>query len=174
MNCTKCGKVLGGGISSLKMHEKFCGNVAERFWPKVDKSAGPDACWPYTGSITSHGYGCTSAGNDKVVGAHKMAYLLAKGPVAAGLQVMHSCDNPPCCNPAHLSLGTASDNAADKAAKGRGLVGRKYWKKLTAEQVMEIRRLRGLEPSGTLAKRFDVDQPHIINIWNRRVWREVP
>jgi len=49
-----------------------------------------------------------------------VAWELLNGPVPGGMHVCHSCDNPPCCNPAHLFLGTAVDNAADREAKGRG------------------------------------------------------
>ena len=141
-----------------------------RFWVKVDKSGGADACWPYTGSITSHGYGCV-AWKGRVLGAHKIAYMITKGPVEAGMQIMHSCDNPPCCNPAHLSVGSRQDNADDRMRKGRSSGYKKG--KLTVADVLEIRRLRGIERSGSLSKRFGVEQSHIINIWNRRIWRGV-
>ena len=51
--------------------------------------------------------------------AHRVAYVVAKGPIPAGLAVMHTCDVPPCVNPAHLVLGTQGDNIRDCCAKGR-------------------------------------------------------
>lgn len=50
---------------------------------------------------------------------HRLAWILANGPIPDGLHVLHHCDNPPCCNLAHLFLGTDADNAADRDAKGR-------------------------------------------------------
>lgn len=92
--------------------------IAERFHEKVDRSGGPDACHPWMAS-TSKGYGLIGDRN-KHVRAHRLAYELAFGPIPAGLFVCHHCDNPPCCNPRHLSLGTNADNVADRVARGRG------------------------------------------------------
>jgi hypothetical protein len=61
--------------------------------------------------------------HDKRIIAHRYAYELAHGLIVAKdgeeVLVMHSCDNPPCCNPAHLSVGTDLDNIHDMLAKGR-------------------------------------------------------
>lgn len=51
--------------------------------------------------------------------AHRAAWVEASGPIPLGILVCHRCDNPPCCNPAHLFLGTQSDNIKDGYAKGR-------------------------------------------------------
>lgn len=89
-------------------------SVAERFWPKVDRSGGPDACWPFTGCIIKpYGHGQF----DKTT-AHRIAFFLTHGRLPAPYGC-HSCDNPPCCNPAHLFEGTAQDNIDDMIAKGR-------------------------------------------------------
>jgi hypothetical protein len=53
------------------------------------------------------------------VGAHRVAWTLTNGPIPAGLVVCHRCDNPPCCNPEHMFIGTQRDNLADMFAKGR-------------------------------------------------------
>ena len=93
-----------------------------RFWPFVDRSGGPDACWPWAGSRNPDGYGRFCIGGQQLVPAHRFAYSLATGTQLddmEGREVMHSCDNPPCVSPAHLSLGTRQDNAQDASRKGR-------------------------------------------------------
>lgn len=89
-----------------------------RFWAKVDTAGGIDACWPWSGNRIAKGYGIfTHRGRN--AGAHRTAYQYAVGQIPDGLWVLHRCDNPPCCNPAHLWLGTATDNNRDMIAKGR-------------------------------------------------------
>lgn len=89
---------------------------ADRFWEKVDRSA--DGCWPFRGAIDQRGYGRFSVRNVSVP-AHRVAWELSNGPIRSGLHVLHSCDNPPCCNPSHLRLGTNAENHTEKIAKGR-------------------------------------------------------
>lgn len=94
--------------------------MAERFWPKV-KVGGPDECWPWQRRITRTGYGHFYFPRDgrRTLIAHRIAYELACGPIPMGMIVRHRCDNPPCCNPAHLLIGTPKDNTADAMARGR-------------------------------------------------------
>ena len=94
-----------------------------RFWSRVDKSGGPNACWLWTGTIGHNGYGRISRGlrTGKDAYAHRIAWELTFGLIPDGLLACHHCDNPPCCNPAHLFLGTNSDNMSDCAQKGRNV-----------------------------------------------------
>jgi hypothetical protein len=97
---------------------KHC-SIECRFWAKVDKSAGADACWAWTGKARSqYGYGAFNVGG-RMVGAHRLAWELTNGVIAGGMHVCHRCDNPLCCNPGHFFLGTAQDNMDDMSAKGR-------------------------------------------------------
>lgn len=89
----------------------------ERFWSRVVKG-GPDECWPWVGANT-RGYGILSV-NDKNTKSTRFSWALHHGvPFPEHLDCCHTCDNPPCVNPAHLFPGTASDNAKDAVAKGR-------------------------------------------------------
>ena len=109
-------------------HGRWEGGMSpDRFWGTVHKAT-PDECWPWRGIIDSKGYGVFTAEQRKY-GAHRIAYTLAKGPIPEGLLVRHTCDNPPCCNPAHLLVGTQKDNIADCIARGRFKGGSKPAKK---------------------------------------------
>ncbi len=92
-------------------------NAAARFWAKVDIGA-PDKCWEWQASCNPAGYGGFQF-NGRFGKAHRAAWELANGPIPEGICVLHRCDNPPCCNPAHLWLGTYADNHRDAVAKGR-------------------------------------------------------
>lgn len=135
--------------------------IHERFWARVDRSAGPDACWPWTLGRQAAGYGkCKRDG--RTVLAHRLAYELVHGAVPAGLIVRHRCDNPPCCNPAHLESGTPKDNTRDMDSRGRR-VGNV---KLSQADVAVIRReyRPGTNSYKQLARRFGVSWGHICKI----------
>lgn len=86
----------------------------ERFWRRVDQSGD---CWPWMGGKDKDGYGKTAWGK-KHVRAHVLAWFLTHG-VWPEHNVLHTCDNPPCCHPEHLFEGTTLDNNRDRATKGR-------------------------------------------------------
>lgn len=100
------------------MPAKYTAAERERaFWSKVAVSE-PDECWPWTGGTSSDGYGRFWVEGHRRQ-ATAVAWTYQRGPIAEGLCVLHSCDNPPCCNVFHLFLGTKAINAADMVAKGR-------------------------------------------------------
>jgi hypothetical protein len=116
--------------------------------------------------------------NDRPVSAHRLAWEAANGrPVPDGLLVLHSCDNPPCVNPAHLRAGTHRENMGDKVARGRVRAGAAHGRAvLTEADVYEIRRLRA-DRSATcreLAERYGVSMTQISNIARGLSWRHLP
>lgn len=150
--------------------------LAERFWEKVDKR-GPDECWLWTKATNEHGYGVMRPEGKRSgpgVKAHRVSLMLA-GVDIDGLLVRHSCDNPPCVNPAHLSVGTHADNSADMVSRGRQAAGsRSGTHKLTEEQVAEIRaRAASGEMHRVLAEEFDVSRTNVTCIVNRKSWLHV-
>ena len=108
------GRLYGPAAAAAKAAATF----ELRFWSRVDKSSGPESCWSWTGALKEKGYGTLSR-NNRMVRAHRVAYELSRGPIAGDMLVCHSCDNPVCCNPAHLWLGTAAQNSGDMRIKGR-------------------------------------------------------
>ena len=98
----------------------------EDFWSYVDRSAGPDGCWPWTRGRFQKGYGALTL-DGRNLKSHRVALELTLGrPLADRAFACHTCDNPPCCNPAHLYEGDAASNIADMYAHGRerSLLGR--------------------------------------------------
>lgn len=92
----------------------------EAFWNRVDRSGGENSCWLWTSSRKKGGYGGISW-KGKQDRAHRIAYSLTYGEIPDGLYVLHECDNPPCCNPKHLFLGTHLENMQDRDRKGRNI-----------------------------------------------------
>lgn len=99
---------------------KAHGTLADRFWRKVEKGKKFE-CWEWLGWQTPAGYGSIQRGgkNSPTLLAHRVCYEIHNGKIPDGLFVMHSCDNPSCVNPSHLSLGTPKDNTGDMINKGR-------------------------------------------------------
>lgn len=99
--------------------------IESRFWNKVRK-LGPNECWVWT---TKSGERAKRYGVFLINGrshiASRVAWELANGKISKGLFVCHHCDNPPCCNPSHLFLGTPRDNYMDAIRKGRIIYGKK-------------------------------------------------
>ena len=108
----------------------------KRFWDKVDVGL-DDECWNWT-AFKRAGYGRFRF-NGKIYDAHRFAWLLMNGEIPDGMVVLHSCDNPSCCNLKHLSLGTQKENVADCIEKGRRASDKKTHCKYGHELVQKKR-----------------------------------
>ena len=145
--------------------------LRQRVWSRVP-AKGSNDCWEWSGYRNEHGYGALKGRL-----AHRLVWQLERGPIPDGMNVCHRCDNPPCCNPAHLFLGTQSDNVHDMVSKGRRRGGnvageRNGASKLTDADVASIRE-RYVPRKVTLrqlATEYGVSDSAISMIVNGRRW----
>lgn len=161
--CSEC-------VSRRYYPQKDTRTPEEKFWSNV--AVGHESeCWEWRKGRDRAGYGRTKVkiGSKSEVLAHRVAFALANNRVAVELDVLHSCDNPPCCNPAHLRQGTHTDNMLDMAKKGRAT-----WAILSPDKVREIRRLiaHGLSDR-EIAPGFEVSHLTIKAIRNGSNWKHV-
>ena len=134
---------------------------------RLETSGGIDACWPFMGPRDKDGYGRLTAGK----GAHRVMFEMAHGFLPE--VVMHECDNPPCCNPLHLTAGTHAKNARQRDQRNRGVVGERHPNsRLTIEQVREIRSRLDGESQRELALAFGVSQKLVFKIAHGLAWPE--
>lgn len=135
-------------------------------------------CLLWTRGSYPFGYGSISD-RGRHLRTHRVSYELHIGPIPPGLFVCHRCDTPACIEPAHLFLGTSSENALDRERKGRGAktlppvpFGEKHPNaKLTMEQVRFIR--SSAESKSVLAARFGVSLGTIANVQSGATYPEV-
>jgi hypothetical protein len=158
----------------------------------------PESCWPWPGKPNGQGYG-RACHQRKVAAAHRIAWIVAKGPLKQGECVLHKCDNRKCVNPAHLFIGDRGDNARDMAAKGRQFLQQHPHRALrrhdhplnrnpelaargercaravlTEVEVLEIRARRAAgEGLKELAKEFDTSRNNVHSIARGQTWAHV-
>lgn len=114
--------------------------LAERLWTRIRKV--DSGCWEWAGYRMPKGYGQMGRadGSRRLALTHRVAWELANGPIPVGLVVRHRCDNPPCCNPEHLELGSVADNSRDAKERGQLARGSRLpHTVLSRDQVIEIR-----------------------------------
>lgn len=147
------------------------------FWGLLDKNG---ECLEWPKSKQSQGYGqlrigSRSTGNSRVVLAHRAAYFIAHGEIDNSLFVCHSCDNPACCNPDHLFLGTHQQNMDDMDQKGRRVIPDRKGEKngravLDQEKVLAIRIAEGSYRA--LAEQYGVSKSQIARVKTSQQWSQ--
>lgn len=160
-------------IDKLIAASKF----ANEFWSKVDRTAGNEECWPWTGRLSTTGYGQFAKGSKGGVRSHRLAFFLVTGKHPDELHVCHVCDNPICCNPQHLWLGTAKDNIQDSIKKGKHinpkpLKGEKNPSaKLSERDILDIKKLcLNVKNKSLIASSFGISRTHLYRILNGERW----
>jgi hypothetical protein len=169
--------VVSGRASTNSLILPLSQEVVDRFWAKV-KTGSSDECWPWTGSTDGHGYGQISI--QRFPRKATRIALILDGRNPGNLCALHKCDNPPCCNPGHLYVGTKLENSTDMVRRRRHQTdparGEKHYaSKITEEVVREIRRRaeRG-ELQRSIADSFGIDRTMVSKIVLRKNWRHIP
>ncbi len=142
-----------------------------RFWSKVDKR-GPDDCWEWTAYTNPGGYGMFGIGKSVYL-AHRVSYALANSD-PGDLNVNHTCDNPPCVNPAHLWFGTQQENISDMIVKDRQIhaIGEDASRAILVEEdVIEI--LKSSLTHHELAEKYGVSIGAISGIFGTKNWKHL-
>lgn len=156
----------------MKLDERYL----DRFLSKI--SIDDSGCWLWMAGKSRAGYGQMRI-NKKTIYAHRLSYEINKGDIPYGFCILHSCDNPACVNPEHLSIGTQKDNLQDMWRKKRGIIphyrGEKNSQsKLTAKQVKQIRKLCSYGAvQSKIAKRYGVSNTAIGYILSGRNWGSI-
>jgi hypothetical protein len=163
------------GIAFQRSRAMVDAGLVKRFFSKV-AVAGPDECWDWTASTAGKGYGQIRLPKSrKNVYAHRLSYEIHNGECPANALVLHSCDNPRCCNPAHLSLGLHKDNSQDMAQKGRHLYGEKNASSvLTEKKVEQIFKLAAIGLSqAAIGRVVQISQTEVGRILRGKRWAHV-
>lgn len=189
-SCKRCGAKIHRGSKKCRKCFELAprGSTEDKFFRKVVKT---DSCWIWVGAKAKSGHGHMRAIGENL--AHRIAWVLFRGPIPTGMCVCHDCpggDNPACVNPDHLFLGTHDDNLKDAAKKGMMASGNRhksrthpdsvargeahYSAKLTDDAVRQIRRRVS---SGCLmrdvALHFGVTRSTVSMIVSRKRWAHV-
>jgi hypothetical protein len=156
----------------------------ERLWSRILCNLGT-GCWEWQGALQG-GYGIIGIGGayhsgNGNVRVHRHMWERFKGPIPKGLFVCHTCDNPRCCRPGHLFLGTCAENLKDMTAKGRRRNGTSPGEanshaRLTEADVFAIRerlKTRTVGMVAVLAREYGISYPTMNSLANGQTWRHL-
>lgn len=145
--------------------------LAVKFWRHVE--FGHD-CWHWTGK-KHKGYGATSHGGSNRITSNRLAWMVLRGPIPAGMHVLHHCDNPGCVNLSHLFLGTHSDNMMDRNKKGRCAKGERHGLAVLTDQV--VREIEAAKQSGVAprecASAMGLKESTVRNVYAGTRWAHI-
>jgi hypothetical protein len=156
-----------------------------RIWFNDQLEVMDDGCWIWTRTKAQNEYGSCRMIDGRIGRTHRIALELKLGrPIADGMHALHSCDNPPCCNPDHLWEGSNAENVRDKVEKGRQSKGearshlfrgeRNGAAILTEDNVREILNQKGNMTEPLLAKQYGVSRGAISGIFMGTTWKHIP
>ncbi len=139
-----------------------------------------NGCWEWQGKLNIDGYGSfveSKNGKKTEIRSHRKSYEIFIGEIPEGMQVCHKCNNPCCCNPEHLWIGTPKENTQDCIKKRRFFNGKERAKasgKLTETQVIEMRNLykKGVSQK-EIQKQFGISQPQVSGILTYKFWKHI-
>ena len=162
----------------LRIDDPYLGFFARIKCAETGSIIGGVRCLEWTGKLNEHGYGNHYL-RGRCILAHRYAWQSFKSPIPEGMNVCHKCDNPRCCEIAHLFVGTQADNLVDMTNKGRRVVSPPIGEhhgmaKLNASKVASIRqRHAGGTPQAQLATEYGVSSGLISQIVTRTIWKHV-
>jgi hypothetical protein len=147
-----------------------------RLWLRVSEQ--PSGCWEWQGALFPAGYGQITY-QGKPMGVHRVVMILL-GHDVEGVVVRHECDNPPCCRPDHLLLGTQKMNMEDAVKRNRmnNVKGAHHYKAKFSDAHVLYLRATYADPSNTLtiaelAKANDIDASALGKILRRQTWKHI-
>lgn len=156
----------------------FAPAIIDLAWVREHTTQTPDGCWEWNHARTRAGYGVKRVGSKNIY-LHRLVATLVYGE-SVGNHALHSCDNPPCCNPAHIRWGTRSDNSQDAVRRNRLNTTHRvrgaahHAARLNEDDVREIRRMYA---TGTLiahiAAAYGIHWSSAAAVVRNETWRQV-
>lgn len=165
-------------ISRIQHNERWSQDVEkenynEMFWKRainqkriIDESIGE--CWETARDRMQFSF------QNKMMNAHRIAYIIKNGEIPDGLLIRHKCDNSKCINPEHLELGTHLDNMRDRQERGRTTKGVQHHSaKLNDEIAMKIYNLKDKVSMSQIARDYGITKQSVSSIWKKKSWKHI-
>lgn len=144
---------------------------AHRFWEKVE-ILGENECWPWKAYRDKRGYGKYWY-EGKMIKAHRFSLFISRGELGEGYSCLHSCDNPCCCNPKHLSWGTHQDNSDDQISRNRQYKGESHHNSLYNNEIVDSilrMKMHGFNIH-EISSKLGLKETGVINVYIGRSWK---